>query len=332
MANRHILLAHGGGGLLAEELMSCTIAPALGLEWHGPEDSGPVAGISELRLTTDAYVVKPLFFPGGNIGSLAIHGTVNDLAVSGAAPLSVCLALILEEGLELDVLVRVLEAAGAAARQCGVRIATGDTKVVPRRDADQLFVVTSGLGRTVVPCSPPALQAGDAIVLSGPIGEHGIAVLSAREGLAFGTTVQSDSRSVWPLVQAVLGADIPVHGMRDPTRGGVAAVCNELADGCRVSLVLDEERIPVTNAVMGACEMLGLDPLTVANEGKFLLAVPSADADRALECLRAHADGGRAAVIGTVTPRRDRGVYLRTRYGGERIVESPYGEELPRIC
>jgi len=327
-----ILLAHGGGGSLTRDLIRDLLLPLLGSEQPELADSSPVPGHEDIHLTIDAFVVKPLFFPGGDIGSLAIHGTLNDLAVSGAKPLAVAVSFVVEEGFEVDALKRVLRSAGEAARGCDVRIITGDTKVVARGDADGLFVITGGVGAVVRRVLPSGGREGDAILLSGSIGEHGVAVMSAREGIAFETSVESDSASVWPLVEALLRGGVEIRAMRDPTRGGVAACCNELADSSGVSIVLDEKAIPVKAGVAAACEMLGLDPLTVANEGKVLFFVPERDAGRAVDLLRSLPTGHSAAVIGRAVSRRDHAVYLTTRYGGERIVEMPYGEELPRIC
>ena len=314
------------------ELIGDLLAPALGDLPPDLPDASPIPDASEFVLTTDSFVVKPIFFSGGDIGSLSVHGTVNDLAVSGAEPLCLSFSLIIEEGLKLDVLKRVVESAGKAARDCGVRIVTGDTKVVARGEADEIFVTTSGVGRRRMDLSPSGLKAGDSLILSGPIAEHGVAVMSAREGIEFETPVVSDSRSVWPLARALMGGGIRLHAMRDPTRGGLAASCVELADPSNVTIELDERSIPVRPEVIAACEMLGLDPLSVANEGKLVASVAEADSGRAVEMLRKTPGGEHSCVVGKVVARRGKAVYLRTRYGGERIVEMPYGEELPRIC
>ena len=332
MDKKRILLAHGGGGTLSNELISKVIVPALGTPPSSFEDAAPVEGVEGLRFTTDSFVVKPLFFPGGDIGSLAVHGTVNDLAVSGAQPLALSLALIIEEGLETDILKRLMESAGAASRESGVTISTGDTKVVARGEADGIFITTSGVGTIVKSVGACCVAEGDAVLINGPIGDHGVAVMSAREGIGFETSVQSDSQPVWPVVRELLGAGLNVHAMRDPTRGGVAAVCNELASASGVSIVLQETALPVRPAVAGACEMLGLDPLTVANEGKVLVFLPADQAERAVDIMQHHPRGAGACVIGAAAARREKPLYLKTRHGGERIVEMPYGEELPRIC
>ncbi len=327
-----IVIAHGGGGVMTRELIEGMIAPALGNPTSGLPDAATVPNVDGLLFTTDSFVVKPLFFRGGDIGSLSVHGTVNDLSVSGAQPLALSMSLIVEEGLALDTLKRVVESAAEAAAACGVRIITGDTKVVARGEADELFVTTAGIGKRLVKLDPCGLREGDRVLVSGPIADHGIAVMSQREGIDFETQVESDSAPVWPFVKALLGAGVDVRIMRDPTRGGLAACCVELADDSDVTIELDEAAIPVRPEVRGACEILGLDPLTVANEGKLVAFVPESDVDRALEAVRNVPLGDRAAVIGTVQARGPVAVTLRTRFGGQRIVEMPYGEELPRIC
>ncbi len=332
MAEDRILLAHGGGGTLTRELIEQVIVPKFGGSGAGLPDAAPVPGLENVYFTTDSFVVKPLFFRGGDIGSMAIHGTVNDLAVSGAEPLALSMGLIVEEGLSMDLLERIVDSAAQAAEACGVRIVTGDTKVVANGDADQVFINTAGIGRRVMPSDPKGICAGDRILLSGPIADHGIAVMSEREGIEFETQVKSDSAPVWPFVRALMDAGIEPHVMRDPTRGGLAACCVELADDSDVTVVLDEAAIPVRPEVRGACEMLGLDPLTVANEGKLVAFVAEADADKALDVIKGVPCGEQAKIVGTVETRRRMAAFLRTRYGGERVVEMPYGEDLPRIC
>ena len=332
MDDDRILLAHGGGGSLTRDLVSEIIAPAFGNASDPLPDAAPVPGEEGLVFTTDSFVVKPLFFRGGDIGSLSVHGTVNDLAVSGAQPLALSFSLIIEEGLELGVLRRVLESAAAAATACNVRIITGDTKVVSRGEADELFVTTAGIGRRVLDVPVRGLRPGDRVIVNGPIGDHGIAVMSQREGIQFDTPVESDSACVWPVVHALIEANVEVHAMRDPTRGGLAACCVELADDSNVTVELDETAIPVRREVRGACELLGLDPLTVANEGKVVAFVAEAGAGKALETIRNAPGGQHAAIIGVVVPRGNASATQRTRFGGHRIVEMPYGEELPRIC
>jgi hydrogenase expression/formation protein HypE len=240
--------------------------------------------------------------------------------------------LIIEEGLDIALLRRILESASEAARASGVRIVTGDTKVVARGEADQIFVTTAGIGRRRLLLSPSGIREGDKILINGTIADHGIAVMSEREGIRFETQVRSDSAPVWPYVRALIEAGVEVHAMRDPTRGGLASTCVELANDSGVTIQLEEAALPVRPEVRGACEMLGLDPLTVANEGKVVVFVTASQAGKALDILKAVPGGERSAIIGTVIPRRSVTVCLRTRFGGERVVEMPYGEELPRIC
>ena len=332
MQHDKILIAHGGGGVLTRELIETIIAPALGADPSRLPDAAPVPGIDGLLFTTDSFVVKPLFFPGGDIGSLSVHGTVNDLAVSGAQPLALSLSLIIEEGLEISVLREVIESAAAAARACGVGVITGDTKVVARREADLLFVTTAGVGKRRIATDPRSIREGDRVIVSGPIAQHGIAVMSRREGIEFETEVQSDSAPIWPLASALIEHAIEIRVMRDPTRGGLAATLVELADDGVVTVELDEKNIPIRPAVLGACEMLGLDPLTVANEGRLVAFVSEKDGRRAVEVLRGVAGGEEAGIIGTVMERGRSAVIMRTRFGGIRVVDMPYGEELPRIC
>lgn len=314
------------------ELIREVIVPSLGSEQAEFADSSPIPTREEILLTTDAFVVRPLFFPGGDAGTLAINGTLNDLAVAGAKPLALSLSLIIEEGFAIRDLERILRSAGRAAQACGVPIITGDTKVVARGEADGLFIVTTGVGARVKTVLPSGGREGDALIVSGPIGEHGIAVMSAREGIEFETSIHSDTAPVWPLVESLFEGGVEVHAMRDPTRGGIAATCNELANSSGVSVVLEERAIPIKAEVRAACDMLGLDPLTVANEGRVILFVPEPLATRALGILRSLPDGRNAAIVGNAVARREHPVYLTTRFGGERIVEMPYGEELPRIC
>jgi hydrogenase expression/formation protein HypE len=332
MVDERIVLAHGGGGALTRELVERIIVPTLGGVPEALPDAAPIPGADELAFTTDSFVVKPLFFRGGDIGSLSVHGTVNDLAVSGAEPLALSMSLILEEGLDIGLLRRVLQSAADAARTAGVRIITGDTKVVAHGEADQLFITTAGVGRRRIQISPRGLREGDRVLINGPIADHGIAVMSERQGIQFETQVRSDSASVWPFVRALIDGGIEIHAMRDPTRGGLAACCAELANDSGVTIQLEECALPIRPEVRGACEMLGLDPLTVANEGKVVAFVAASHAAKALEILKAIAGGERAAIIGRVTARRSVAACLKTRFGGERVVEMPYGEDLPRIC
>jgi hydrogenase expression/formation protein HypE len=337
-----IVLGHGSGGRLSADLLRQVFLPAFGnptlaeLEDQATLDlcTGGAGTLPRLTVTTDAFVVRPIFFPGGDIGSLAIHGTVNDLAVGGARPLAITAAFILEEGLLLGNLKRIVESMRRACDQAGVSIVAGDTKVVDRGKADQIFITTTGVG--IVPAgrrlSIHAAQPGDCIVLSGTIGDHGIAILSVREGLDFETVLESDSASVVELANIVLAASPDVRCMRDPTRGGLASALNELAEASRVGVKIRESTIPLRPEVRAACEILGLDPLHVANEGKLIAAVPAADADRVVAALRAHPLGRDAVAIGTVVAEHPGMVTLRSLVGGERVVSMLTGEQLPRIC
>jgi hydrogenase expression/formation protein HypE len=339
----HIVLGHGSGGQLTADLIQRLFLPA----FDNPilaalEDQAVVAldgannGVRGPRLafTTDSFVVRPIFFPGGDIGSLAVHGTVNDLAVGGARPLFLSAAFILEEGLALPDLRRVVTSMRDACRQAGVTLVTGDTKVVDRGKGDQVFITTSGIG--VVPDSVSlsirSARPGDRVLVSGTIGDHGMAILSVREGLEFETVLQSDSAPLTDLVRVMLEACPTIRCMRDPTRGGVSSALNELAAASRVGVELREEAIPLRPEVRGACEMLGLDPLYVANEGKVVAVVPPADADRLLEVMRQHPLGQSAAIIGTVVSEHPGMVTMRSVVGGERVVTLLAGEQLPRIC
>ena len=329
-----IKLAHGGGGSLMMELIREEIMPSLGAsEAADYADSarldlpdGPVA------FTTDTFVVRPLFFPGGDIGGLAVCGTVNDLAARGARPMALSLGLVIEEGVPIETLRRVLGSAGDRAREAGVKIVTGDTKVVERGAGFEIFINTSGVGamRTDLDFTAGRIAPGDALIVNGPVGDHGIAVVSVREGLQFAAGVQTDAAPLAEMVgRAVDACGAAIKCMKDPTRGGLAANINEMAQ--KVGFVLDENAIPVRPAVRGACELLGFDVLTVANEGKMLFAVSPEAADEVLRVLRSHPLGHDAAVIGHADERAG-SVRLRTAIGGERIVETPYGENLPRIC
>jgi len=338
----HIQLAHGGGGQLTAELIEQVILPALG----GPQKVGALtdsavlnAPAKRLALTTDSYVVHPLEFPGGDIGKLAICGTVNDLAMAGARPTALTMALIIEEGLEIALLKRIVESAGRTAAQAGVPIVTGDTKVVPRGALDGLMINTAGLGEVLdgADLGFQRVLPGDLIVLSGPLGEHGLAVMAKRKGLGFSSDLFSDcaalSKPAAALVEA-LGSEL--HFMRDPTRGGLAATLVDLAGGSSHNVEIDEASIPVNPTAFAAAEILGLDLLTVANEGK-LVAVVSANAcDTALRVLREYQVAREATEIGRIAGQTDTGqlplVEMITKIGGRRIVQMPYGEELPRIC
>jgi hydrogenase expression/formation protein HypE len=334
--SEEILLGHGSGGKLSAQLIERIFLPAFRNPLLDALDDQAVVPVdaSRIAFTTDSYVVTPIFFPGGDIGELAVNGTVNDLAVGGARPLALSLAFILEEGLPLADLRRVVESARQAAERAGVHIVTGDTKVVGRGSGDKIFVNTSGIG--LVPAgielSSRHVRPGDVVLLSGSIGDHGVAILSQREGLTFEGEIASDTAPLHELVAAALHASPRIHAMRDPTRGGVAATLVEIASRQRVGIDVDERAIPVRDVVRGACEILGLDPLLVANEGKLVVFVPEADASAVLTALRAHPLGRDAARIGRVTDEHPGMVVLRTPIGGDRILDLPFGEALPRIC
>ena len=331
-----ILLGHGSGGKLTARLIEKIILPAFrnpALERLDDQAILPFGG-ARLAFTTDSYVVTPIFFPGGDIGDLAVNGTVNDLAMGGARPLYLSLAFILEEGLPIADLERVIQSVRRAAGRAGVDVVTGDTKVVGRGSGDKIFINTSGIGLVPpgIDLSSARVQPGDAILLSGPIGDHGVAILSRREGLEFDGQIESDTAPLHELVAAALAAGPDIHALRDPTRGGVAATLVEIATRRGLGLEVDESAVPVRDAVRGACEILGLDPLLVANEGKLVAFVPEASSERVLQALRAHPLGRGACRIGRVTADHPGFVTLRTPIGGQRILDLPFGESLPRIC
>ncbi len=332
MEKKRIVLAHGGGGVLSRELVEEIIVPSAGGSPSALPDAASVPGAEDFYFTTDSFVVKPLFFNGGDIGSLSVHGTVNDLAVSGAEPVAVSFSLIIEEGFEIDTLRRIVESAGRAAGESNVSIITGDTKVVARGEADQLFVNTAGIGICRHDMGNTGIKEGDCLLINGSIADHGIAVMSRRKGIDFDTEIKSDSAPVWPYVKALLDGGIDIHVMRDPTRGGMAASLVELSGDHGVTTELYEDSVPIRDEVRAACEMLGLDPLTVANEGKLLVYVAESDAEKALKILRRTKGGEGAEIIGRAVQRRAVSVFIKTSFGGERVVEMPYGEELPRIC
>ena len=333
--NDRILLAHGSGGKLAHELIERSLVKAFNNPFLAKLDDSAVFDFSgRLAFTTDSYVVSPIFFPGGDIGKLAVCGTVNDLAMSGARPLYLSLSFIIEEGLALTELERVADSVQRAAREAGVQIVTGDTKVVPRGSADRLFVNTAGVG--IVPdgvdISGSNARAGNKVILSGTIGDHGIAVISQREGLKFSTRLESDCAPLGGLVADMVKACPDIRCLRDPTRGGLATTLNELAKQSGVSIRIEEERIPVKEAVLAACEMLGFDPLYVANEGKLVAIVPAEDADRVLRTMQKNRYGKDAAIIGGVGAEHPGRVVMKTVLGASRIVDMLVGDLLPRIC
>jgi hydrogenase expression/formation protein HypE len=338
----HVLLGHGSGGLLSAELIQRLFLPALGnpvldaLEDQATVQLPTPAPAHSLRIavTTDSFVVHPLFFPGGDIGRLAVHGTVNDLAVGGARPLFLTAAFILEEGLPLADLKKIISSMSQACDEAGVTLIAGDTKVVDRGKGDGAFITTTGVG--LVPegrsLSFRSARPGDRILVSGTLGDHGITIMSVREGIEFETVLESDSAALNGLTEMVLDACPTTRGMRDPTRGGLSSTLNELAAASDVGVEIDETAIPLRPEVRGACEMLGLDPLYVANEGKLVAVVPPEDADRALDAMRSHPLGRHAQIIGEVVADHPGMVVLRSRIGGSRVVTLLAGEQLPRIC
>jgi hydrogenase expression/formation protein HypE len=330
-----ILLAHGSGSRLSHELIERNLLPPLANLLLARLDDSAVFDLSgRLAFTTDSYVVSPIFFPGGDIGTLAVCGTVNDLAMSGAKPMYLSLSLIIEEGLTLGELKKVVDCIKATAQEAGVTIVTGDTKVVNKGGADRLFINTSGIG--VVPqgidISGSNAKVGDKIMLSGTIGDHGIAVMSQREGLKFSVPVQSDCAPLNRLVAEMLEASPRIHCLRDPTRGGLATTLNEFAKQSKVGIKIEEDKIPVRDGVRGACELLGFDPLYVANEGKLVAIVDGRDAEEVLRQMKRNRYGKDAAIIGEVTDDHRGKVVMKTRLGSSRIVDMLSGELLPRIC
>lgn len=337
MNNDVIQLAHGGGGQLTVELIEQVILPAVGGQSAGElSDAAVLALDGTLAFTTDGYVVQPLEFPGGDIGKLAVCGTVNDLAVSGAKPVALSLSLVLQEGLSIELLKRVLASAGLAARDAGVQIVTGDTKVMERGSIDGMVINTAGVGTMLAQASLGfgRIESGDALVLSGPLAEHGLAVMSQRKGLQFATELRSDCAPLGELCAALideLGDRVKL--MRDPTRGGLAATVVEIGRSCGRNMEIDEVTLPTNSVVRGAADMLGLDVLTVANEGKLVAFVSADAAEQAVDILRRFEIAQAAAVVGCVGQASDSPlVELVTKAGGKRIVQMPYGEDLPRIC
>ncbi|MGH7874129.1 MAG: hydrogenase expression/formation protein HypE [Candidatus Binatia bacterium] len=334
--HKQIVLGHGSGGKLTSELIQKVFLPAFANDYLAKLDDQAVLQFngSRIAFTTDAFVVTPIFFPGGDIGDLAINGTVNDLAMSGAKPLYIAAAFILEEGLATDDLYRVVSSMSGAAKEAGVLLVTGDTKVVNRGKGDKIFITTTGLGvvDNSVRISADRARPGDKILLSGTIGDHGIAIMSQRENLEFDGFIESDTAALHTLVADLLHAGVDIHCLRDPTRGGIATTLNEIAASSRAGMVIDERQIPIREAVKGACEILGLDPLYVANEGKFVAITAPESADYALQRMRAHALGREAHVIGEVVSEHPGMVLMKTAIGGTRVVDVMFGEQLPRIC
>jgi hydrogenase expression/formation protein HypE len=331
-----IQMAHGGGGKLTGQLIDRMFMTALGNPILEKAHDGAFLSMntSELAFTTDSFVVNPLFFPGGSIGDLAVNGTVNDLACCGSVPLFLSLAFILEEGLPIETLWQVVLSIKKASEQVGVKIVTGDTKVVEKGKGDAIFINTSGIGERIkgTMIGPERCRPGDVVIINGPIAEHGIAILSRREGLDFSPSVRSDTAPLSPMITDLLQKVRSVNVLRDPTRGGLASALNEICGSSGTGIELYEENIPVSEAVRGACEILGLDPLYIANEGKVLVILPEKDAEKALEILRSHAEGTRSTVIGKVLEAHPGMVRLKTLVGSTRIVDMISGEQLPRIC
>jgi hydrogenase expression/formation protein HypE len=330
-----ILLSHGSGGQMTHELFKNLLLPAFANPMLNTlDDAAVIETVGRLAFSTDSFVVQPIFFPGGDIGKLAVCGTVNDLSMMGAVPKFLSVALIIEEGLLLDDLRKIVDSMKRASQEAGVNIVTGDTKVVDRGSVDKIFINTAGIG--IIPpdvnLSGNNVRAGDVIIMNGTIGDHGIAVLSQRPGMDFGTIIKSDCAPLNGLVASMLEASRNIHCLRDPTRGGLAATLNEIAGQSAVSICIEEDKIPVHEAVNSACEMLGLDPLCMANEGKLIAMVAANDAEAVLGAMHSHVYGRQAAIIGWVKTEHPGRVVIKTRFGASRIIDMPVGEILPRIC
>jgi hydrogenase expression/formation protein HypE len=331
-----VLLAHGGGGTLMHQLIEKIFGPTIRNPYLDERHDAAALHFNGTRLafTTDSYVVRPLFFPGGDIGSLAVNGTVNDLAMCGARPLYLSTGFILEEGLPMETLWRIVQSMQRAAHRADVQLVTGDTKVVDKGKGDGVFINTAGIGiiKHNLLIAPKSIKPGDRILLNGDIGRHGIAIMAVREGLSFETTIESDSAAVADLVLKLLDAGVEVHCLRDLTRGGLASALNEIAETAGVTIAVDETAIPVREDVQGACEILGLDPLYVANEGRYIAFVAPADVERALQLMRTDELGRQACLIGHVSEASEGLVTLKSRIGATRILDMLSGEQLPRIC
>jgi hydrogenase expression/formation protein HypE len=332
----HVVMGHGGGGAMSAELVEHVFLPAFrNGTLAGLGDSAVLeVGGSRLAFSTDSFVVRPLFFPGGSIGDLAVNGTVNDLAMSGATPLFLSAGFILEEGVEITQVGAIAARLGEAAERAGVQVVTGDTKVVEQGHGDGVYINTAGIG--VIPdgvdIRPDRARPGDKVIVSGDLGVHGVAIMSVREGLEFGTEISSDCQPLSGLVSAMLAVTKDVHVLRDPTRGGLATSLNEIAAASGVGIALDERSLPIPDLVADACSLLGLDPLQVANEGKLVAFVAPEDADEVLAAMRAHPAGAGAVIVGECVADHPRMVSARTGFGAERVVDLPIGEQLPRIC
>ena len=336
MALANIILAHGSGGRLSNALIKDVFFPAFSNPVLEQAHDGALLTMdsTQLAFSSDSFVVNPCFFPGGNIGELAVNGTVNDIAMCGAIPKFLSAAFILEEGFPIDHLKVIVKSMAAAAQAAQVKIVTGDTKVVERGSADGIFINTSGLGiiNHQQKISPSRAQAGDVVITNGYIGDHGIAILSQREGLSFETTIQSDTAALHTLVATILNTSSNVHVLRDPSRGGLAGILNEIAQASEIEIRLKEHTIPIRDSVRAACDLLGLDPLIIANEGKLVVIVPEADCGAVLKAMQQHPLGRESAVIGKVLDKNIGKVTLETRIGSLRVVDMPLGEQLPRIC
>jgi len=333
----NVVLAHGGGGRMTQQLIESVFLPAFGNPILGEKHDGAAFDLSagKFALTTDSYVIHPLFFPGGNIGELAVNGTVNDLSMCGAKPLYLSAGFIIEEGLPMETLQSIAQSMKSAAEAVGIQIVTGDTKVVNRGKGDGIFVNTTGIGQVVVgqTISPSSVRTGDVIILSGDIGRHGIAIMAVREGLEFESVIESDCAPLNGIVLSLIKAEIEIHCLRDLTRGGLGSALVEIAEAAGLEFEISENAVPVREDVRGACEILGFDPLYVANEGRFAVFVPEREAQRTLEILRLHPLGEDAQIIGHVDKDTSPGlVTMRSRIGASRIVDMISGEQLPRIC
>ncbi len=336
MKSEKILLDHGSGGKIANNMVSELILPAFDNPFLAKLNDSAVmeVGGSRISFSTDSYVVDPIFFPGGDIGELAINGTVNDIAMAGATPLYLSVGLIMEEGFPAEDLSRILESMGRAAREAGVQVVTGDTKVVPKGKADKIFINTSGFGLVAegVVIEGANARPGDKVIVSGTIADHGMTILTQREGMAFDSGIQSDSAPLNHMIREMMAVSKKIHVLRDPTRGGLGTTLNEIAGQSNMGIRIREDRIPVKGEVAGVCELLGFDPLYVANEGKLIAVVAEEDAEAVLSVMKANAYGKDAVVVGEVTAENPGGVVMETRIGGTRIVDMLTGEQLPRIC
>lgn len=334
--HKTIVLGHGSGGKLTHQLVQKMILPAFQNPALEAQHDGAILSVNGGRIafSTDSYIVHPIFFPGGNIGDLAVNGTVNDLSMCGARPQYLSVSFIIEEGLPIEDFWRILCSMKDAAAHAGVALVTGDTKVIDRGKGDKIFINTSGLGvvSPEVDIDPARARPGDVVIVSGRIASHGMAIMSVREGLEFETAIESDTAALNGLVEAMLNASSNIHVLRDPTRGGVASALNEIAERSRVGIRIEEAAVPIGNEVQGACEILGLDPLYVANEGKLLAFVAGSDSDKVLRAMQSHPLGRESAVVGQVVPNHAGVVVMTTKIGGSRVVDMLSGEQLPRIC